>query len=90
MKVEYRTQFDTDAVVGSPTVRADVTGLENNEPIFVVRARDALALPFLAFYAALAEQADLFDSARTAQIRGDMQAFVSWRRANMALVRDPD
>ena len=67
-----------------------VAGLLPGEPIFVLRARDAHALPFLSLYAAGITQGDLFDAERSAKLRADIAAFAQWRRQNAADVRDPD
>lgn len=67
-----------------------VTGLEPGEPVFVIRARDTLGLPMVALYAGMADQGELFDAERRAGLRATIQEMIGWRRANMALVRDPD
>lgn len=67
-----------------------VTGLEVDEPIFVLRARDALALGFLVQYRSMAAFGELFDQPRSDSLARDVEAFVKWRRAHVDRVRDPD
>lgn len=69
---------------------AVITGLEPDEPIFVVRARDALALGFVTQYAAQAAIGGLFDAERSESLAADVQRIVEWRRAHVERVRDPD
>jgi len=77
-------------VDGVPGYAYLVAGLERDEPVFVVRARDALALTFLTQYAATTREAGLFGLARTEQLALDIAAFTAWRRAHSERVRDPD
>lgn len=63
-----------------------VTGLERDEPVFVLRGRDAIAMALLNQYRTMTE--GLFDGDRALQLEADVQAFIDWRRAH--LVRDPD
>lgn len=65
-----------------------VTGLRGGEPIFVLRAQDAAAMTVLNLYRAITE--GLFDEERALALEADVQAFVDWRRANQAVVKDPD
>lgn len=67
-----------------------ISGLERDEPVFVIRARDAFALPLLALYSTMIAQGDLFDWTRSNALQTDVQRFAEWRRANAASVRDPD
>lgn len=67
---------------------AVVSDLEAGEPVFVVRARDAGAITFLALYEATS--ARLFGEDRAATLGELVDAFVAWRREHAALVRDPD
>lgn len=69
---------------------AQVSGLEDGEPIFPLRARDALALGLLSQYRMMTSQADLFDASRDAELGEAISAFVAWRRTHAELVRDPD
>ena len=66
-----------------------VTGLEVNEPIFAVRARDAAALPAVNAYSMLTE--GLFGDERANSLEADRNEIIEWRRGpGAATLRDPD
>lgn len=96
MKVEYANGFDgleqlAEALASGPDGRlALISGLEPDEPVFVVRARDALALGFVTQYAAQAAIGGLFDAERSEALAAEIQRIVEWRRAHVERVRDPD
>lgn len=80
----------SDGAIGIPGPAFLVAGLEPEEPIFVFRARDTLALGILSQYAMMVQQADLFDANRLSDLRADIQHFAAWRRKYVEAVRDPD
>lgn len=64
-------------------------GLEVDEPVLELRARDAAALPMLNLYATMTE--GLFDDERALGIEAKRVEFVDWRRGPGAeTLRDPD
>lgn len=65
-----------------------VTGLREDEPVFVLRAQDSLALGVMSLWREMAWQ--LLDDGRLAQVDADVAAFVDWRRANQQHMKDPD
>ena len=97
MKVAYLEAGDTvRAFVRALGIRdeplatrtAIVTGLMPDEPVFFLRARDALALPVVMQY--LDSYARLFEADRVTQLEEDVDDWIVWRRAHAADVRDPD
>jgi len=70
--------------------QAHVAGLLEDEPVFVIRGRDAVGMAILNLYRSATE--GLFEPDRAADLEEDVQAFVDWRRspAGQAALRDPD
>jgi hypothetical protein len=56
---------------------AVVSGLRPGEPIFVLRAQDALALATINLWREMAY--GLLDQARADAVEADLQAFIEWR-----------
>ncbi len=67
---------------------AVVTGLLPGEPVFFLRARDALSLPVVMQY--LDSYARLFEADRVTQLEEDVDEWIAWRREHAVDVRDPD
>lgn len=98
MKVEYHDLLPgtRDHMVRLPDVPATaeparaaiVTGLLEDEVVFVMRARDAASVMVVNHYRQVTE--GMFDEARSAQLEADVQEMIDWRHENQALVRDPD
>jgi hypothetical protein len=81
MEVTYR-EF-------SGSREAVVTGLKPGEPIFVLRAQDALALATINLWREMAY--GLLDDERAEAVEVDLHAFIEWRRgAGREFVKDPD
>jgi len=81
MEVTYR-EF-------SGSREAVVTGLKPGEPIFVLRAQDALALATINLWREMAY--GLLDDDRAEAVEVDLHAFIEWRRgAGREFVKDPD
>lgn len=89
MKVEYFDSWDEKPVITAPG-NVLVTGLLEGEPVFVLRARDAIAMAVLNLYRSASE--GLFDQERALSLEADVQAFIDWRQspAGQAALRDPD
>jgi hypothetical protein len=83
----YAWGFDADDERIGARV-AVVTGLMEGEPVFFLRARDALALPVVMQY--LDSYARLFAADRVTQLEEDVDEWIAWRREHAADVRDPD
>ena len=67
---------------------AIVTGLEDDEPIFVLRARDGLAMGAMALWREMA-YAQLSDE-RLESVRVDIDRCFEWRRTHPHLLKDAD
>lgn len=70
--LEFQQWLNVDMARGSCLV----SGLEPGEPIFVLRARDAVALPMLNLYRHMTD--GMFDSARSdalSRLRREFQTF---------------
>jgi hypothetical protein len=81
MEVTYR-EF-------SGSREAVVTGLKPGEPIFVLRAQDALALATINLWREMAY--GLLDDERAESVEVDLHAFIEWRRGlGREFVKDPD
>lgn len=85
MKVEYEQIVDDDGAILRAAV---VTGLRPDEPVFVLRAQDAIAMSLLNQYRTQTE--GLFEDERALALEADIQKWIDWRRANRELVKDPD
>lgn len=90
MKVEYYEPSDSPIAVEAPadTRVVMVTGLRPGEPVFVLRAQDAIAMSLLNQYRTQTE--GLFEDERALALEEDIQKWIDWRRANRELVRDHD
>jgi len=80
----------TDSIRAHGARVAVVTGLEPDEPVFVLRARDALALNVVAQYSMLTTEAGLFSADRREGLHATLSALVDWRNQHAERVRDPD
>ncbi len=92
VKIEYVAREELDKNGGfffEPAGHsALVMDLEDGEPIFVLRARDASAL----YIASLDRESAfaLLDDERMQHLIDTIEAMVKWRRENRSLVRDAD
>lgn len=64
---------------------AYVTGLRPDEPIFVLRAQDAAALPAIALWHQMAAG---LGGDKVALVERDVEVFLAWRRGNT--IKDAD
>lgn len=65
-----------------------ISGLEPDEQIFVLRAKDTLALATLNLYRSMSE--GLFETAKAEDLERLIDRFIAWRHGNRALIKDPD
>ena len=82
MKVTYTGDQDQDAD------SVLVTGILRGEPVFVIRARDAQAVPILRAYEARVQP--LFAPERASRLAEDIASFERWQTQHAGIVRDPD
>ncbi len=93
MKVTYMMASTVADVVDeygldSSSRAALVTGLRDDEPVFVLRAQDAMSVGAISLWREMTWQA--LSAGRLAQVDADIALFLEWRRENQALVKDPD
>lgn len=67
---------------------AVVTGLRDDEPVFVLRAQDAMSVGAISLWREMTWQA--LSTERLAQVDADIALFLEWRHENQAFVKDPD
>jgi hypothetical protein len=82
MQTSYRTTPDGKGRT------ATTRGLLPDEPVFVIRAKDANALALVNLYRTLT-QGD-FEGPRAASLDADIDAIREWRRRHERDIRDPD
>jgi hypothetical protein len=92
------TYYDEDRAVdehaaidllSTPGRSAVITGLRPGEPVFVIRAQDALGVAMINLWREMAY--GLLDDARADQVEVDLQAFIEWRHGpGRQFVKDPD
>lgn len=56
--------------------------------MFVLRARDALAVAVVNHYRVVSE--GLFNTERSLELEADIQKMIDWRHEHVDLLRDPD
>lgn len=66
-----------------------ITGIPDDEPVFILRARDALALDTITAYAKACEAVGT-DDRHVMGVEASHAQFVAWRDANAELVKLPD
>ena len=97
MRVEYVSSAEPAAVAlalreamgDAPDGRvAIVAGLEEGEPVFVFRARDAQCFAMLADYQVVTHR--IFSPERYASLVRTLDDFRAWQESHKELVRDPD
>lgn len=94
MQVTYAQKTDLDKIeaefegieVGARV--AIVTGLREDEPVFVFRAQDALSVGTVSLWREMAWQS--LTPERLAEVDADIAKFIEWRHENQEHVKDPD
>ena len=67
-----------DAKYGKVTLEREPASLEDDEPVFVLRAQDALAVEVLTYYRDLYEEGEVVNVEKLVDLRTVMQAFRQW------------
>lgn len=80
----------TETLVSKSAQQLVTSALDNDEPVFVLRAKDIFSLPALQYYKLQVERYGPTNHGFQIDIENIMDAFSKWRTANAEQVKYPD